>query len=261
MFNKGDPLNSAHHNRAHSLMVKRVVDIDESVGSIPTGPTSAAATFKMQTAKCKIIYEDESIVVYDKPAGINADDIPKRAHRLDKDTSGVLLVAKNDEIREFLQKQFQEGKVEKKYLALVVGSLKNESGIIESYLGRSKKDPRKQKVYSLHEPHGAVRLRYAITEYSVLRKLKDYTLCDVRPRTGRKHQIRAQFAHLGHPIAGDKLYGFKNQPSPEGLKRQFLHASSLIITLPTGEKKTFSSPLPKDLELVLSKLEDYADKN
>ena len=212
----------------------------------------------------KIIYEDENIQVFDKPAGINADDIPMRVHRLDKDTSGVLVVAKNEKTLEFLQKQFKERKVEKKYIALVVGHLKDKEGTIETLLGRSPRDRRKQKVFSPHEPGVEKIYRKAITKYRVLKKLsarggsalggKNYDLIEVEPETGRKHQIRAHVAYLGHPILGDKLYGFKNQPSPKGLNRQFLHAAYLKIKLPNGEIKEFKSNLPDDLAICLQKL-------
>jgi 23S rRNA pseudouridine1911/1915/1917 synthase len=201
----------------------------------------------------EIIYEDEYVQVLDKPAGVNADDIPKRVHRLDKDTSGVLLVAKNDKALEFLQKQFAERKTEKKYLALVVGNLKNKEGVIETLLGRSPSDRRKQKVFLPTEP-AAQGKRKALTKYRVLRRFKNYDLIEVEPKTGRKHQIRAHFAYLGHPIAGDKLYGFKNQPWPEGLKRQFLHAKQIEITLPNGERRVFKSKLPEELREVLTKI-------
>jgi len=204
----------------------------------------------------KVIYEDENIQVVDKPAGIVTDDIPKRVHRLDKDTSGILLIAKNDETLEFLQKQFQERKVEKKYIALVVGNLKKERGEIKTLLGRSPKDRRKQKVFLPREP-GAEGKREATTEYKVLQRFNDYTLVEARPQQGRKHQIRTHLAYLDHPVAGDKLYGFKNQSRPTGLTRQFLHASYLKIRLPDGKIKPtihtreFRSDLPEDLKGVL----------
>ena len=201
----------------------------------------------------KTIYEDKNVRVIEKPAGVVADNIPRRAHRLDKDTSGVLVVAKNDEALNFLQKQFKERKVQKKYLALVIGNLKINQGTIETLIGRSPKDRKKQKVYLPHEP-AAIGKRTAITEYKVLQRFGNYTLCEVQPRTGRKHQIRCHFAYLGHPIVGDKMYGFKNQPSPEGLQRQFLHANYLKIELPNGEKKEFISELPDDLKRVLVRL-------
>ena len=203
----------------------------------------------------KIIYEDKDILVIDKPAGINSDDFERRAHRLDKDTSGVLIIAKNDEALVFLQKQFEDRKTLKKYLALVVGRLRDKSGEIETLLGRSPGDRRKQKAYTPNDPNSEGK-RIATTNYKVLEEFSDYDLIEVEPKTGRKHQIRAHMAYLSHPIAGDKLYGFKNQPKPEGLKRQFLHAEYLKITMPDGEEKEFRSDLPEDLKSVLEKLKN-----
>lgn len=213
----------------------------------------------MQSAKCKIIYEDNNLLVLDKPAGLIVDDIPRRVHRLDKDTSGILLVAKNNKVLEFLQKQFKERKVEKKYLALVVGNLKDPQGLIETLLGREPKKRKKQRVYLFFGPEAAKKnLRKAITKYSVLKNYTDgknyYTLIEVKPITGRKHQIRAHLAHIGFPVAGDKMYGFKRQPCPEGLTRQFLHASYLKVKLPDGKIKEFYSHLPADLNKVIKKL-------
>ena len=216
----------------------------------------------MKNEKLKILYDDNDLLVIDKPAGINADDIPGRVHRLDKDTSGVLLVAKNDKTLEFLQKQFsaatesyggQAGKIVKKYVALIVGYLKNNGGAIETLIGRSPKDKRKQKVYLPNDPRAGGK-RIAITKYAVLKRFVDYDLIEVEPKTGRKHQIRCHFAHLGHPIAGDKMYGFKNQICPQGLKRQFLHASYLKIKLPDEEEKEFTSELPNELQQILKNL-------
>jgi len=201
----------------------------------------------------KVIYEDENILVIDKPAGLNSDAIANRVHRLDKDTSGILLIAKNDKPLDFLQKQFQARKTEKKYLALVVGNLKNKEGVIETLLGRSPQDRRKQKVFLAKEP-GAEGKREAITKYKVLQRFENYDLIEIEPKTGRKHQIRIHFAYLGHPLAGDRLYSFKNQKTPLGLKRQFLHASYLKIELPNGEVKEFKSELAKDLKEVLDNL-------
>jgi len=215
---------------------------------------------KNQKAKVKSIYEDENLIVINKPAGVNADDFPRRIHRLDKDTSGIFLVAKNDKTLDFLQKQFQERKVKKKYLALVVGNLKNKEGVIETLLGRSPKDRRKQKVYLPYEPKARGK-RTAVTKYKVLQSFENYDLIEVEPKTGRKHQIRTHFAYLGHPIAGDKLYGFRNQPTPQGLKRQFLHANYLKIKFPSGKIKEFKSELPRELNLCLSKLKPLSNHN
>ncbi len=209
--------------------------------------------FKMANKGLKVIYENDDLLVIDKPAGINSDDFEKRVHRLDKDTSGILLIAKNDKVLEFLQKQFKEGKVKKKYLALVIGNLKNKEGVVETLIGRSAGNRKKQKVYLPLEP-GFQSKRIAITKYQVLQRFKDYDLIEVKPKTGRKHQIRTHFAYLGHPIAGDNLYGFKNQPRPQGLKRQFLHACYLKIKLPNSQEKEFKSELPKDLQKILKNL-------
>ena len=138
-------------------------------------------------------------------------------------------------------------------LALVVGHLKNESGTVETLIDRSRADRRKQKAYLAGEP-GTEDKRKAITNYKLFQRFENYDLVEVEPKTGRKHQIRAHFVHLGHPIAGDKLYGFKNQPVPDGLTRQFLHASYLKINLPNNQEKEFRSDLPKDLKQILENL-------
>lgn len=169
------------------------------------------------------------------------------AHRLDKDTSGVLLIAKDKQTLEFLQEQFKEHKVEKRYICLAEGNVKQEGGVIHTLLARSPADRRKQRAYPLNE-HRTGR-REALTEWKVLKRFENYTLLEVKPKTGRKHQIRAHMVSMGHPVAGDKLYGFKNQRIPEDLKRQFLHASFLKIN-----GKEFISPLPQDLQKVLKKL-------
>ncbi|MDD2696551.1 MAG: RluA family pseudouridine synthase [Candidatus Pacebacteria bacterium] len=201
----------------------------------------------------EIIYEDDDLLVYDKPAGVNCDDFPKRVHRLDKDTSGIFLVAKNDKTLAFLQEQFKNRKVEKKYLALAIGHLKNQEGEIETLIGRSPGDRRKQKVYLTNEPADQGK-RTAVTHYKVLQRFENYDLIEAEPKTGRKHQIRTHLAYLGHPIAGDKMYGFKNQLLPEGLKRQFLHAYYLKINLPNGRETEFKSELPQDLKEILTNL-------
>jgi len=204
--------------------------------------------------KVKIIYEDENVQVIDKPAGVNSDDFPRRAHRLDKDTSGVIIAAKNDKSLEFLQNQFKERKVSKKYIALVVGHLKKEGETVNTLLGRAPSDRRKQKAYLANGPK-KTGLRQAVTSYKVLQRFEKYDLIEVEPKTGRKHQIRAHLVYLGHPLAGDKLYGFKNQIKPKGLLRQFLHASYLKIKLPDGKEKEFKSDLPDDLEKVINNLQ------
>ena len=235
----------------------------------------------------KIIYEDGSVLAIDKPAGIvvfpegtlrrrsgqarektlidylvdknpelkNVGERPRygAVHRLDKDTSGILLVAKREEALIFLQKQFKNREAEKKYIALATGEMKNNEGRIETLIARSPADPRKQKTYLLGEkaPKNA---REAITEYKVLERFQDYTLIEVSIKTGRKHQIRCHLSYIHHPIAGDKAYGFKDSPVPEGLLRQFLHASYLKVKLPSGQLKEFNSELPEDFKKIIKNL-------
>ncbi|MEK7080643.1 MAG: RNA pseudouridine synthase [Patescibacteria group bacterium] len=216
----------------------------------------------------KIIYEDNDLLVVDKPAGIIVipeliDELIKKypsladigdpprygiVHRLDKDTSGILLVAKTSESLIFLQNQFISREVEKKYVCLVEGVIKEDKGEIKTLIARSQGDKRKQNAYPLNETGPGK--REAITEYKVLEKFKDYTLLEVKIKTGRKHQIRCHLSYIHHPIAGDKMYGFKNSPVPEGLTRQFLHAEYLKIKLLNGEVKEFYSELPEDLKHV-----------
>ena len=245
----------------------------------------------------KIIYQDENLLVIDKPPKLivfpekqvrektlidfllkqfpylkRVGESPRYGivHRLDKDTSGLLLVAKNDKSLSFLQSQFKNRKVVKKYIALVVGRLKDRKGEIKTLIGRSPKDRRKQRIFFDFEPKAKGK-RKAITEYRVLLTLRSlgeggqesyYTLVDVTIKTGRKHQIRAHFNYLGYPLAGDKLYFFKNQVSPKNLKRQFLHASFLKLKLLNGKEKEFKSEISKDLKEVVEKLnEEERTKN
>jgi len=216
-----------------------------------------------------IIYEDKDFLVIDKPAGIDVialgEELSKKyselknvqrngiIHRLDKDTSGLILVAKNKKTLIFFQKQFKNRKVDKKYIALAIGDLKNNGGVIETLIGRSKKDGKKQKVYLKTEP-GVQNKREAITEYRVVKRYKDYTLLEIILKTGRKHQIRCHLAYINHPIAGDKTYRFKNQLCPTGLNRQFLHAAYLKIKTPNNENKEFESKLPRELKKIIENL-------
>jgi len=240
----------------------------------------------MQNSEIKIIYEDNDLLVADKPAGIvvfneqrteskeqksaktlidliieerpelkNAGAAPRygAVHRLDKDTSGIWLAAKNSQALIFFQKQFKNREIEKKYTALVNGAVNNNEGQIETLVGRSAKDPRKQKVFLPGEP-GSEGKRNALTAYRVIERFNDYTLLEVDIQTGRRHQIRCHLSYIQHPVTGDELYGFKNQPKPEGLNRQFLHASYLKIKMPNGEIKEFKSDLPEELKNILENL-------
>jgi len=172
---------------------------------------------------------------------------PGIVHRLDKDTSGVMIVAKNQNSFDWLKKQFKERLVSKKYLALACGHPKEKQGVIKTLLARAKNNPTKQKISTSEG-------KEAITEYQVIKKFKDYSLIEARPKTGRLHQIRVHLAHLGHPVAGDAKYGDKRLSAPLGLARQFLHAKELEIILPNQIKKNFIAPLPPDLENILQNI-------
>ena len=237
-----------------------------------------------------IVYEDDMLLVVDKSPGlaVSREGMGTREqetiadlllgqypeleqlgeqmrfgiiHRLDKDTSGLLLVAKTKEAFAFFQQQFRERKVRKQYLCLVHGKVLEGDGVIDAKLTRSPNDRRKQKAFSPgtagEDAAREARLdsaRQARTKYRVVERFPAYTLLEMTPETGRKHQIRAHLAFIHHPIAGDKLYGFKGQTAPVGLNRQFLHASQINLPMPNGSTKEFRSLLPKDLQNVLDNL-------
>lgn len=202
----------------------------------------------------KIIYEDKDIIALDKSAGVNFDWVLAErpellvVHRLDKDTSGIILFAKNEKAQEYLRELFKNREVKKSYLALVVGNIKEREGKIELSIGRSKKTPLKR--VAIGERRGTI--REAVTEYRVLRRLGGFTLVEALPKTGRTHQIRSHFAAIGHPVACDKLYsGRKTFLCPAGLARQFLHAFSVELTLPSRARTRLEAELPYDLKKVL----------
>lgn len=235
------------------------------------GSTAAAAL-----APLRILHEDRELLVLDKPAGVPvhpgvkaesslADALLARypalkeigepgrgagiVHRLDKDTSGVLLVARTPEMYAHLKAQFQTRKVRKRYLALVHGVVPEKEGVVKLPITRSKRNPLRRTIAKGGEGKGAE------TAFRVLERFPHHTLLEVFPRTGRMHQIRVHLSHLGFPVAGDSLYGKASRHrTPPGLARQFLHAAELTVTLPSGKPKTFSSPLPLDLDAVLRAL-------
>ncbi len=215
-----------------------------------------------------IIYQDDDVIVINKPAGLIthptdtqptlpsvagafADSItdsdpmrPGIVHRLDKDTSGVMILARNEAAKTYLQKQFHDRKVSKHYIALVQGRLERPSARIDLPLRKSNQRPNTMQVHA-----GG---RTAVSEYHVTAEYTNATLVNVTILTGRTHQIRAHFAHIGHPVVGDTRYGKHSRPN--GLSRQFLHASSLVLVLPSGKTQTFTSDLPIDLKNYLEQL-------
>lgn len=219
-----------------------------------------------------IIYEDSNLVVIDKPAGLLVHEVPpfakategeqktligfllkkypeaKLVHRLDKDTSGLMVIAKNEKSYEWLKSQFLNRQIHKKYLALVNGILKDKKGIIAKSISKSRKRGGSQTT----APIG--KMREAITRYEVIKESKNHSLLEVSPETGRTHQIRIHLASIGHPLAGDDKYKFKRQEKIDGLNRQFLHASYLQFQLLDGKIMEFKSELPEDLKSVIDKL-------
>ena len=168
---------------------------------------------------------------------------PGIVHRLDKDTSGLIIIAKNDKAHMELSEQFKNRTVTKVYQALVHGFLKPEQGVVEARIGRHPRDRKRMAVVS----HG----REARTEYRVIQYFDDYTLLEIRPKTGRTHQIRVHLAAIGYPVVGDSTYGGRS----DLLDRQFLHAYKLGFRLPSsGEYREFQSDLPPDLARVLQEV-------
>ena len=221
-----------------------------------------------------ILYEDAQVIVVNKPAGMvvhpsaghesgtlvhailaHCQDLkgfggeirPGIVHRLDRDTSGVIIIAKNEQAHIFLQKQFKSHKIDKRYLALVDGKPPTPNGRIETPIGR---DPiHRQRMAVLPAEKG----RDSVTEYFTKESFPNHTLIEAHPLTGRTHQIRVHMAFLKCPIVGDVLYGYRRQSVP--IHRHFLHAARLTILLPGKESPmTFEAPLPPELEDVLNDL-------
>lgn len=219
----------------------------------------------------KVIYEDENVIVIDKPVGIqihpdskeNKNTIvnwlmatypevrrvvdgsstgrlrPGIVHRLDKDTSGVMVIARNMEFYKELQKLFKSRKVTKKYIALVYGKLNNKKGVIDKPIARAA-TYKKQTVAGRKT---MTKIREAVTEYKVIKEYKNTSLLEVIPKTGRMHQIRVHLFSIGHPVVGDKLYKLK-KIKPIKASRQMLHAQSIKFKL-FDKKYYFSSELPR----------------
>jgi 23S rRNA pseudouridine1911/1915/1917 synthase len=214
-----------------------------------------------------IVHLDEAIAVVDKPAGLvvhpapshkgetlvdllgeigggGPQDRPGIVHRLDKDTSGLMLVARTDEAHRALSRQIKAREVVREYLALVEGAMESRSGTIDAPLGRHRRRRTRMAVRGSGE-------REARTHFEVIEALPADTLVRARLETGRTHQIRVHFAAISHPVAGDPEYGTAGR---HGLDRQFLHAARLTFTHPaSGEKLTFESELPEDLQAALER--------
>jgi len=239
----------------------------------------------------EIIYEDENVLVLNKPAGLVVHDDGKEreerektlcdwvmenypemenvgepldtgkdfikrpgiVHRLDKETTGVIILAKNQESFYFLKEQFQDRKTVKVYNTVVWGNIKSDVGVVDAPIGRNAKDFRQWSA-----TRGARgQMREAVTEYKVLSRFEEedekFVFLEVRPKTGRTHQIRVHMKYLNNPIVGDTLYA-ENRRYVLGFKRVALHARSLTIEIPEKGVKTFEAPYPEDFVELLAKL-------
>lgn len=235
-------------------------------------PEPRKIELKPQNIPLEIIYQDSDLAVINKPknmvvhpahgnwentlvnallyhikdlSGINGELRPGIVHRLDKDTSGVMVIAKNDQSHRILAEQIKEHTINREYTALVHGVIKENLGTIEAPIGRSKTDRKKMAVVPDGKP--------AISHYRVLERFNNYTLVKVKLLTGRTHQIRVHFSYIKHPVVGDPLYG----PAKKhlGLDSQALHASLLGFNHPsTGEYMEFTSELPEYFKKVLEDL-------
>jgi 23S rRNA pseudouridine1911/1915/1917 synthase len=232
-----------------------------------------------------VLYEDAHLLAIDKPpgmvvhpapgarrgtlvnalahrlgalAGVGPADRPGIVHRLDRDTSGVLLVARTAAALEALARQFRDRSVQKRYLAIVRGRVARASGTVDQPIGRH---PRERKRMSVH----GTRARAAVTRWEVVERFTDATLVRVRPETGRTHQIRVHLAAMGHPVLGDKVYGrrrtTRGAAAPQDCARQALHAEEICFAHPvSGEAVVVRATVPNDLETVLARLRRDARK-
>ncbi len=220
-----------------------------------------------------VVYEDSELLVINKPkglvvhpapgnwdqtlvnallfhvkdlSGINGKLRPGIVHRLDKDTSGLIVVAKNDASHRGLAEQIKDHSFNREYIALVHGVIQENLGMIDAPIGRSKKDRKKMAV----EPNG----KQALSQYSVVKRYRNYSLVNIKLLTGRTHQIRVHFAYIKHPVLGDSTYG--SGRNPFGLESQFLHARLLGFIHPlTGSYMEFSCDMPSELQAIINKLD------
>jgi 23S rRNA pseudouridine1911/1915/1917 synthase len=267
-------VNGARVSKHHKLACGQEISI-EDLSSINTSPNIVAEEIDL-----KIVYEDKSILVISKEAGMLTHPAPgnekhtlvnalmyhcknlsklsgeERAgivHRLDKDTSGLLIAAKDENVHHRLSEMFADRKVKKTYIALAEGRFKEDRGEIKLPIGRSRIDRKKMSVAI---DNG----RDAVTAFEVVEEFRQAALLNIYPRTGRTHQIRVHLNYIGHPIIADQVYGsrFSSKIAKNiGLQRQFLHASKLEFTHPVTEKlMEFEDPLPKDLSESLEKLRE-----
>ena len=239
-----------------------------------TIPDAVQTPILPQDIPLDILYEDDDVLVVNKPkgmvvhpsaghysdtlvnaimyhckdslSGINGEIRPGIVHRIDMDTTGSLIVCKNDESHIKISEQIKDHSCNRIYVGIVCGNVKNDEGTIEGAIGRN---PNDRKKMAINEKNG----KPAVTHYKVLERFGDYTYMQFKLETGRTHQIRVHMAHIGHPCLGDPVYGFQKQRFT--LEGQLLHSAYLEINQPsTGERLSFSAPLPQDFAEVLDTL-------
>ena len=260
-------INSNTSKPSYKLNVNDVVSVYE----IEVQPLNIEA----EDIPLDIIYEDSDIIVINKargmvvhPAdsvfrgtlvnallyhckdlsGINGVMRPGIVHRLDKDTSGVMVAAKNDKAHINLSEQIQSKTAKRTYLAIVHGRISDNSGVIEGAIGRHKIDRKKMAITPDGKP--------AVTEFRVLKRFKDYTFVECNLKTGRTHQIRVHMTSIGYPLVGDPKYGVRKNPFD--IKGQALHSHKLTLYHPaTGEQMNFTAPLPEDMKKILESLDKF----
>lgn len=240
-----------------------------------TVPDTKSVAIQPENIPLDIVYEDDDLLVVNKEQGmvvhpaaghaggtlvnallfhaplssINGEFRPGIVHRIDRDTSGLLMVAKNDRAHQALAAELKAHKTERYYYALVKGEFKEDHGTVDAPIGRHPKDRKKQAVVA-----GG---REAVTHFEVLERFHGYTLLRLALETGRTHQIRVHMQYIGHPVVGDATYGHQHELLGISLKGQLLHAKTLVLTQPTtGEKMTFDSPLPSSFERALKALKE-----
>lgn len=254
---------------SYILKEKDYIDLEIKTKKIEIKPN--------QEINFKIIFENKNFIVIDKPAGLQVHSSEKNeqdtlvnglicqfpeiekvgdspeirpgiVHRLDRDTSGVMIVARNQETFLELKEKFKKREIQKIYLAIVYGKLKNRTGLIDASIARASN----YKKQTIAKTKTKTKIRSAVTEYEVLQELLGYSLVKAVPKTGRTHQIRVHFSFLGHPIVGDEKYYIKGIKLNNDVSRHLLHAKKISFEL-KGDKFEFESELPRDFEFFLDK--------
>ncbi|WP_458398670.1 RluA family pseudouridine synthase [Anaerotignum sp.] len=259
-------LNGGKTKANYKLREKDIIDV--------TVPEVKEVEILPEDIPLDILYEDADVIVVNKPqgmvvhpapghtsgtlvnalmfhcgddlSGINGEKRPGIVHRIDKDTSGVLMIAKNDMAHQSLAAQMAEHSITRKYNAVVYNGFNEDEGTVDKPIGRNPQDRKKMAVTEKHS-------RHAVTHYRVIERMEKFTLIEAQLETGRTHQIRVHMTYIGHPLLGDPVYGPKKQPI--SLEGQALHARVLGFIHPrTGEYMEFEAPLPPHFEALLERL-------